>query len=68
MTKIEFCASIIKHNGKDALMLRKILVDKMEIAPIVGDILDNGEYSFPGSVGFANKLNAVARLKRADLL
>ena len=68
MTKIEFCASIIKHNGKDALMLKKILIDKKEIAPIVEDILDNGEHSFPGSVGFANKLNAVARLRRVNLL
>lgn len=66
--QIGLSATIIKHNGKNALMLKLIVTRPEDIRPIVERIISDGQYEFNGVVTFAHKLNSIARLMRANLI
>jgi len=68
MPKLIFYASIIIHNGKPALMIRKIFTQREDIEEIVGRILKEGKYEFRGVLIFRNTLLAIRALKEVGLI
>jgi len=65
---VPFVASIVIHNGKPALLIRKITNDPEIIREIVREILQKGVFEFQGELRFKNIPNALRRLREAGLL
>lgn len=66
MKEVEIYLSVIQHNGKPAIQLRKILVEKEEVREFMREALE--KESFPVKVCFKNKMLAAVRLKQIGLL
>lgn len=68
MPKLKFYASIINHNGKPALLIRKIMTNKEDVKEIVSEIVRKGKYEFEGVLVFRNVVVAIRALKDANLI
>lgn len=60
--------TIVNHNNRSALMLRKIFVNREIIKRLVLEILRKGTFEFNGEIVFINKEKAIERLKQAELI
>jgi superfamily II helicase len=61
-------ATIITHNNRPALMIRKIIVNKEIVQSIVREVLEKNSFNFQGQVIILDKPRAIQMLKQAGLL
>lgn len=66
--EIIFSASLITHEEKPALLLRKIYVSSEKIEEICSRVLRKGSFSFKGAIVFQNPYEARRKLVSSGLI
>lgn len=65
---LEFSAVVIRHRGKDVLMIKKQTSDTIAMKHILNEIIGKGSYDFVGRIIFTNRFNALITLRKRGLL
>jgi len=65
---MDFSVSIIKDfNGYNALLMRKVIVNKDEIDSIIGKMLRGEKIKIEGELVFRDKFKALQKLKQLKM-